>query len=425
MKFAFVTPRYGAEIAGGPEHACRLLAEQLSERHGVEVLTTCGRDPLTWENEYSEGSDRVRGVLVRRFAINQPHDREAFEELSVRLAAAPHGRADEQEWVRRLGPSSPALLDYLKRHYRTYDALVFFSLYHPTTVLGMAVAPERSIVFPYLQLDARLRFALWPEVLGSARAVGYLSAEERTLVHRYLRVTPANEETVGIGIEMPVQHAYPRHQQDPADTMSEPDQAESGPPADGPVSGDYLMSRGVLFRRRHRLYGRFVLHGGRIEPDNGSEEMLEYFDGYAAANGEVSLVLMGIKLMKIPEPPYLRMPGVLPDRERMIAYEAADVTLAPEPDDLLATTVLESFAVGTPALVNARNASAVDHCRRANGGLYYGSREEFTEALKLLMDDTRLRERLGESGRRYIRQHYRWDAVLGRFERLVATTRRS
>lgn len=425
MRFAFVTPRYGADIATGAEHACRLLAEHVSERHDVDVLTTCGRDPLTWENQYSEGSDRMRGVLVRRFGINQSHDPAAFRQLSARLVAEPHGRADEQEWVRRLGPSSPALLDYLKRHYRAYDALVFFSLYHPSTVLGLAVAPERSIVFPHLQLDPRLRFGLWPDVLASARAVGYLSAAERTLAYQFLRVVPPHEETVGIGIEMPVQHSYPRHQQDPADEMAEADESDAAPSADAPVRADYLMSRGVLFRRRHRLYGRFVLHSGRIEPDNGCEEMLEYFDSYAAADGEVALVLMGIKLMKVPEQPYLRLPGVLPDRERMTAYEAADVTLAPEPDELLATTVLESFAVGTPALVNARNASAVDHCRRANAGLYYASRGEFTEGLRLLMRDPRLRERLGENGRRYIRQHYRWDAVLGRFERLVATTRRS
>lgn len=425
MRFAFVTPRYGADIAAGPEHACRLLAEHLSERHDVDVLTTCGRDPLTWENQYSEGADRVRGVLVRRFGINQAHDRAAFRQLSARLVAEPHSRADEQEWVRRLGPSSPALLDYLKRQYRAYDALVFFSLYHPTTVLGLAVAPERSIVFPYLHLDPRLRFGLWPDLVASARAVGYLSAVEQALAHQFLRIAPPHEETVGIGIETPVQHSYPRHQQDPADEMSEPDDAESAPATDTPASADYLMSRGVLFRRRHRLYGRFVLHGGRIEPDNGCEEMLEYFDSYAAADGEVALVLMGVKLMKVPEQPYLRLPGVLPDRERMLAYEAADVTLAPEPDDLLATTVLESLAVGTPVLVNARNASAVDHCRRANAGLYYGSRDEFTEALRLMMGDPRLRERLGENGRRYIRQHHRWDAVLGRFERLVAKTRRS
>jgi glycosyltransferase involved in cell wall biosynthesis len=119
------------------------------------------------------------------------------------------------------------------------------------------------------------------------------------------------------------------------------------------------------------------------------------------------------------------MPGVLPERERMFAYEAAEVTLAPEPDDLLATNVLESFAVGTPALVSARNAAAVDYCRQANAGLYYATRDEFVEALRLLIGDPRLRERLGENGRRYVRQHLRWDAVLGRFERLVAKTGRS
>ena len=74
MRFAFITPRYGADIAGGAEHACRLLAEQVSARHEVDVLTTCARDPLTWKNEYAEGADRVRGVLLRRFAVSQPHD---------------------------------------------------------------------------------------------------------------------------------------------------------------------------------------------------------------------------------------------------------------------------------------------------------------------------------------------------------------
>jgi hypothetical protein len=72
-----------------------------------------------------------------------------------------------------------------------------------------------------------------------------------------------------------------------------------------------------------------VLYGGRVEPDNGCEEMLEYFDAYAANDGETSLVLMGVKMLKVPDEPYVRQAGVLPDRERMVAYEAADVTIAP------------------------------------------------------------------------------------------------
>jgi glycosyltransferase involved in cell wall biosynthesis len=422
VKLAFVAPRYGVDISSGAEHACRLLAERVCERHDVDVLTTCARDPLTWKNESTEGTDRVRGLLVRRFAVNQPHDPDALDELTARLIAEPHTRADEQDWVRRVGPSSPGLIDFLKRHNRNYDAVVFFSLYHATTVQGIAAAPDRAILFPHLQIDPVLRFGLWADLLGSVRAIGYASAAERRLTRVFLRLFHAADEVVGIGVDTPDQQTYPRHQQDPADTLHEDDESTDADQADTP---DYLAGRGVPFRRRHRLYGSFALYGGRVEPDNGCEEMLEYFDNYAASDGSTSLVLVGVKMMKVPDEPYIRMPGVLPDRERMIAYEAAEVTLAPDPGDLLGLCVLESLAVGTPVLASARNEAAVEHCRRANAGLYYANRDEFVDALKMLMTNSRLRERLGENGRQYIRQHHRWDAVLGRFERLLMRVKKS
>ena len=148
MRFAFVTPRYGADISSGAEHACRLLAERLIARHDVEVLTTAARDARTWKNELGEGIDRVRGVLVRRFNVSQPHDGVAFQQLSDRIFAAPRSRDEEMEWVRRLGPTTPGLIDHLRRHHRSFDALVFFSLVHATTVHGLPIAPERSILFP-------------------------------------------------------------------------------------------------------------------------------------------------------------------------------------------------------------------------------------------------------------------------------------
>lgn len=421
MKFAFVTARYGADVTSGPDHACRLLAEQISARHDVEVLTTCARDARTWRNDYSEGVDRVRGALVHRFAVSPAADSQSLAQFTERLRAMPAVRNEELEWVRRAGPWSPALIDHIKRTYKSFDAIVFFSLLSPLTVHGLQTAAERSILVPYLQPGPTLRFGLSSDVLTGARALALMSSAERQLLRHYMRISPAHEEIVGVGIDPPPEQSYPRHQQDPADVVVDEDAV--GHDGDAVEEESYLAGRGIPFRRRHRLYGRFALYGGRVEPDNGCEEMLEYFDAFARDDGDTALVLMGVKMMRVPEDPWVRLAGVLPDRERLIAFEAADVTIAPAADDLLAQPVLESLAVGTPVLASARNASAVEHCRAANGGLYYANRDEFVAALKLLATNKRLREQLGENGRAYIRQNYRWDAVLGRFDRLVAKVR--
>ena len=419
MKFAFVSPRYGADIGSGVEHACRLLAERVCERHDVDVLTTCARDPRTWKNEYSEGSDRVRGVLVRRFGVSQLPDHIGFDTLSQRLQTSPHSRGEEFEWVRLHGPWSPGLIEYLKRTNRSYDVLVYFGLWHPLTVHGLESAPERSVLFPYLQLQPALRFGLWADLMRTARGLGFFSEFERRLLHAYVGLRHPCEEVVGIGVDPPPQQSYPRHQQDPNDRITDEDDNGS----DDDLHSEYLDGRGIPFKRRHRLYGRFALYGGRVESDNGCEEMLEYFDTFASAESDATLVLMGLKMMKVPEEPYIRLAGVIPDRERMTAFEAADVTIAPSSDDLLAQPLLESLAVGTPVLASARNAAAVEHCRRAGAGLYYATREEFVGALTVLTKNNSLRERLGANGRAYVRSHHRWEAVLGRFDRLISRAR--
>ena len=81
MKLAFIIQRYGAEVLGGSEHLCRLVAERLAPNHDVEVLTTCARDYVTWKNEYPEGADRVKGVTVRRFATAAVRDHRGVQHL--------------------------------------------------------------------------------------------------------------------------------------------------------------------------------------------------------------------------------------------------------------------------------------------------------------------------------------------------------
>src|ERR687884_679017 len=101
VKFAFIVQRYGAEVLGGSEQLCRLLAERLANQHEVEVLTTCARDYVTWKNEYPEGTDRVRGVTVRRFANQGTRDIAAFDRYSDWIFGNPHSADEEMEWLKQ------------------------------------------------------------------------------------------------------------------------------------------------------------------------------------------------------------------------------------------------------------------------------------------------------------------------------------
>ena len=99
------------------------------------------------------------------------------------------------------------------------------------------------------------------------------------------------------------------------------------------------------------------------------------------------------------------------------------MVVVPSPYESLSLLALESFAVGTPILANARSEVLVEHCRKSNAGLYYADRDEFTEGLKLLAGDHRLRATLGRHGREYIRQNYRWDVILAKYEKMFAKLR--
>ena len=53
---------------------------------------------------------------------------------------------------------------------------------------------------------------------------------------------------------------------------------------------------------------------------------------------------MGVKLMSLPEEPYVRFAGLLSDRERLEALEAATVVICPSPYESLSLLALEALA---------------------------------------------------------------------------------
>ena len=422
MRIAFIIQRYGTEILGGSEYSCRLIAERLATRHQIEVLTTCAADYITWKNEYPEGSDRVRGVTVRRFANARTRDLQAFNRYSEWIFNNPHTREDELEWLRQQGPWCPALIEYLERNHGQYDLLVFFTYLYAPTVLGMKIAPHKSILVPTAHDEPAIRLEMYKDLFSLPAGLAYYTESERRFVTTHFSIRAIEEETVGSGVDLPEAQPYPQEGLPDGEAVAaadEPFMADEASPSFRP----HLAQRGAIFRRRHRLHGAFALYGGRIDAGKGCEELIEYFSSYVQEGGDACLVLMGVKLMPLPEEPFIRFAGRLSDQERLQALEAATVVVVPSPYESLSLLALESFAVGTPVLANARSEVLVDHCHHSNAGLFYADRDEFVECLKLLMADHRLRAAMGRNGRQYIRQNYRWDVVLGKYERMFAKLR--
>jgi glycosyltransferase involved in cell wall biosynthesis len=416
VKIAFIVQRYGTEILGGSEYHCRLIAERLAPRHQVDVLTTCAQDYITWANEYAEGSDRVRGVTVRRFANARARDIQAFNRYSEWIFTHEHTREDEVEWLRQQGPWCPALLEYLERNHQQYDVLIYFTYLYAPTVLGMKIAPHKSILVPTAHDEPAIHLEIYRELFSLAAAVAYNTEVERKFLTSHFSIRAIEEETVGCGVDLPQAQAYPR------EPLAEGEAPHAEEPEDpSPSFRPHLAGRGSTFRRRHRLHGPIALYGGRIDPGKGCEELIEYFSTYVQEGGDASLVLMGVKLMPLPEEPFIRFAGRLSDQERLQALEAATVVVVPSPYESLSLLALESFAVGTPILANARSDVLVEHCRKSNAGLYYADRDEFSECLRLLVADPHLRTALGTNGREYIRRNYRWDVILSKYEQMFTT----
>ena len=89
------------------------------------------------------------------------------------------------EWLKQQGPWCPALLDYLERNHRQYDALIFFTYLYAPTVLGLAVAPGKSILVPTAHDEPAIRLGIYQDMFALPAGLVYNTDVER----RFLNAT--------------------------------------------------------------------------------------------------------------------------------------------------------------------------------------------------------------------------------------------
>jgi glycosyltransferase involved in cell wall biosynthesis len=388
LKLACVVHRYGAEIAGGSEAHCRHLAERLAAHHDVTVLTTRARDYVTWANAYPEGRSRVNGVDVVRFPVRRPRRLKVFADLSDEVFETRSSAERQEAWFRENGPEVPALLDYLRSHGADYDLVLFWSYRYYNSYFGLPIVADRAVLVPTAEEDPAIGLDVLEEYFRKPAGYVFLTPEEDALVSRRAgrRLEPA--AVIGSGL-------------DPA------------PPRPGRSALDTLG-----------ISQPFLLYVGRIDRNKGCHTLFDYFIQHVDEHrSDAMLVLAGPATIPVPDHPRIRALGFVHDSVRDALLAHARALVVPSPYESLSIALLEAWNHGVPALVNGDCRVLEGQVRRANGGLYYRSAKEFSEALAwLLMHDAQSRS-LGTQGLAYVEREYRWPVVMDRVERLLAEVR--
>ena len=379
-----VVQRYGAEVVGGSEGHARVVASRLARSHHVEIATTTAADYWTWAPYYPAGTSELDGLKIHRFPVAEGRDPE-FKAFESRVLNEEHALADEEEWLRKQGPHCPALLEFLKDDGARYDAVLFYTYIYEPTARGVPIVPERAALISTAHDEAPLRLAPYRALFQLPRAFGFLTPEERDLVHRTFRNEHIPHETLGLGLDAP---------------------------------GAYDVA---TFREAHKLEGPLVLYLGQVSEGKGCGELLEAWTAYRARPEPraATLVLAGTVRMELPDRRDVVALGRIPDAQKYAALAAADALVLPSRFESLGIVLLEAWQVGTPVVVRADNPITAGQVLRSGGGVMYRDANSFGQALDRAIA---ARESLGAAGRAWVERESSWDVFDARLNQLVALT---
>jgi len=391
MKLLFVVQRYGPEVAGGAEAACRELAWRLAARgHEVHAVTSCAQSYVDWANAYPEGDTTIDGVTVHRLAVAHARDNRFFGPLNGRAVWGhkPNPLFLQAAWMRAQGPDVPELVPWLRAHAAAFDVVVFVTYLYATTWTGLpeAAALAPTVLLPAAHDEPPFWLPLFDTTLRMPTAYAFLTEEEQALVARRTRARrPCS--VIGLGVDLE-------------------------------VAGDAARFR-ELFAVGERPY---LLYVGRLDPGKGSDELYGYFTTYKSRHpSDLALVVVGEPVKPLEPHPDVITTGFVPEQVKIDATAGCTALVMPSYFESFSLVLAEAWAQSKPALVNGHCDVLTGQAQRSGGAVPYKGFAQFEAALDLLREHPDLCADLGERGRGYVSTRYRWDTVLAKVEHLCGT----
>lgn len=380
IEIAIVVQRYGASVNGGAEQHARWLAERLTTLGNVTVLTTCALDYHTWADHFPAGDSIINGVTVRRFPVDAPRNWKQARKSTRHLLLNDHSLQDELAWIKEQGPLSTPLFEAIAAGDAQFDAYIFFTYLYASTYFGLPLVNDKAILVPTAHDDPFLQFELFRPLFHQPRAIAYNTAAEQAMVNAVMGNADVHQITAGIGINTP-------------------------PAVDG-----------ARFRQKYGIDGDFLLYIGRIDQSKNVAELIDYFlDFRQQWSRPLKLVLGGKAHIDLPTHPDIVPLGFISEQDKFDGMTAAAVLMMPSLYESLSMVTLEAWLMGTPVLVNANCTLMKEQVRLSNAGLYYHNPVEFETTLRHLLENPRLRDQLGRSGRTFVKTTYDWSLIVQKY----------
>ncbi|MEW6455771.1 MAG: glycosyltransferase family 4 protein [Acidobacteriota bacterium] len=383
MRVAFIIQRYGKEVLGGSESLCRAVAENLYRRGvDIEVFTTTAKDYISWKRFYKEGESVLNGVLIKRFNPERERKIGEFNRFSDWIFSNPHSVEDEIRWLEEQGPVVPELIKNLKDEESNFDLIVFFTyLYYPT-YWGLKNIGRKKALVSTAHDEPPLYLEIMKDVFKIPDGFIFLTEAEKNLVNEKFILSNKLNDVIGMGISVSknINHLH--------------------------------------FRKKYFIFSPFILYSGRIDKGKGLGELFDYFIKFKKKYYPITLALIGNLSMKLPNDPDIRYLGFLSEEDKLNAIASSVLTIHPSHLESFSISALESLSLGIPIVVQERTKPLVEHCKKSNGGLWYSDYEDFEEVLNLLLKEHKLRNTLGENGKKYITENFSWEKVCSKWKEI-------
>lgn len=411
-KIAIIVQRYSLDVNGGAELHARMLAEHLKGNYEVEVLTSCAKDYITWENYYPEGVENINGILVHRFKVEE-RDKKVFHEsskylyknkkysrqkikwsnfFSLPFKKLRYERKDNHDemfeiWMKELGPRCEGLIDYLEAHKEDYTTFIFFTYVYYLTYKGLQI-PEianKSILIPTAHDEITFHLEGYGNMFSRPRFIMYNTAAEKELVERtYIETKNIRSDIAGVGFDKPVI------------TLN-----NNNVPAI-----DY----------------RYIVYIGRIDLNKGCKELIQYFGNYKNKySSDLKLIMIGNNFLEETDHhDDVVYTGYIDEQKKLWYLQNSQALVIPSRHESLSMVTLEAMSMGKPVLANKDSEVLKKHIENSNAGFLYNDRKSFSDQLNKILHLTKQeKENIATNGTSYVRQNYDWKSILDKFHKAI------